>query len=249
MELEAYLKRLGVAEVEGRTLEFLTLLHERHLLEVPFENLDIHYGVEIILDEDRILQKIVANRRGGFCYELNSAFAWLLQKIGYSVTLLSAEVAKKEGGFGIPFDHMILRVDLDRPWLVDVGFGDSFRYPLPLADSVTVEQCGERFQLRRDESWWILERGVVKNGLVPQYRFTLEPRRLSEYQAGCRYHQSSPKSSFTRGPICTKALPEGRVTLHRDRLVTTRGQLRDERPIENRAKWLAALEKNFDIVL
>ncbi len=230
-------------------MELLTFLHERHLLEIPFENLDIHRGVEIVLDEGSILGKIVADHRGGFCYELNSAFAWLLNKLGYSVTLLSAEVAKKEGGFGIPFDHMILRVDLDQPWLVNVGFGDSFRYPLPLADGVTVEQYGERFRLRKDESWWILERGVGNNGLVPQYRFTLEPRRLSEYQVGCRYHQTSPESSFTQGPICTKALPEGRVTLHRDRLVTTCGQVREEKPISDKAEWLAALNNKFNIVL
>jgi N-hydroxyarylamine O-acetyltransferase len=144
---------------------------------------------------------------------------------------------------------MTLRVDLDGPWLVDVGFGDSFRYPLPLADGVTVEQQGDRFRIRRDEPWWLLERGAESHSFVPQYRFTLAARRLSDYQNGCRYHQTSPESSFTKGPICTRALPSGRVTLHRDRLVTTREKVREEQPIGSEAEWLAALKDDFGIEL
>ncbi len=112
-------------------MDALRRLHVAHLRTVPFENLDIHRGVPIVLEQDRILKKLVTDRRGGFCYELNSGFAWLLSELGYRVTLLSAEVARPEGGFGIPFDHMALLVEADGGlWLADVGFGDSFLYPL-----------------------------------------------------------------------------------------------------------------------
>ena len=81
MEIQSYLVRLGVRLGGTPSAEQLRMLHERHLLSVPFENLDIHRGAEIVLDEEQILDKIVSSRRGGFCYELNSAFAWLLRNI------------------------------------------------------------------------------------------------------------------------------------------------------------------------
>ena len=219
-------------------------------MNVPFENLDIHRGVEIVLEEEKILEKIIGDRRGGFCYELNASFARLLRSLDYNVTMLSAEVARKEGGFGIPFDHMTLRVELDLPWLADVGFGDSFRFPMPLEAETEVEQLGDRFRLVRDETWWILERlSRGEKDFRPQYRFTLEPRELSDFVTGCHYHQTSPKSTFTRGTICTKALPDGRVTLHPDRLVTTRGGNRTGELIQNQEEWTRALEESFGIVM
>jgi N-hydroxyarylamine O-acetyltransferase len=115
MDVSSYLSRLGL-DISGEpSPDQLRSLHQRHLLTVPFENLDIHRGVSISLDVGHILRKIIVSRRGGFCYELNGSFAWLLGNLGYKVTLLSAEVARKNGGFGIPFDHMVIRVDLDEP--------------------------------------------------------------------------------------------------------------------------------------
>jgi N-hydroxyarylamine O-acetyltransferase len=248
MEVQKYLDRLGVAVTGGPSLDALRSLHEAHLLNISFENLDIHRGVEIVLDEDKILDKIIEGRRGGFCYELNASFAWLLSRLGYEVTMLSAEVARDEGGFGIPFDHMTLLVGLDRAWLADVGFGDCFRFPLPLEAENESEQLGERFRLMRDGSWWIVERrSGGEQDFCPLYRFTLEPHELADFAEACHYHQTSPESTFTQGTICTRALLDGRVTLHPDRLATTRGGIRTEEPIRDPEQWEAVLEENFGI--
>ena len=85
-------------------------MHRAHLLAVPFENLDIHLGRPISLDQDALFGKIVTRRRGGFCYELNGLFALLLRELGFEVTLLSAGVARADGGFGPEFDHLTLLV-------------------------------------------------------------------------------------------------------------------------------------------
>jgi len=90
-------------------------LHVRHLLSVPFENLDIHLGRPIILDQELFYNKIVRDRRGGYCYELNGCFAWLLRELGFGVSMLSARVAGKNGGFSPDFDHMTLLVRLKEP--------------------------------------------------------------------------------------------------------------------------------------
>jgi N-hydroxyarylamine O-acetyltransferase len=81
---------------------------------------------KIILDPDRFVEKIVGQRRGGFCYELNGAFATLLAAAGFHVTLLSARVSNEEGIATREFDHLTLRIDLEDAWLADVGFGANF---------------------------------------------------------------------------------------------------------------------------
>ncbi len=101
---------------------------------MPFENLDIVARTPISLDLEAIHEKVVTRRRGGFCYELNGLFAWLLEQLGYDVTRLSARTVEGiDGELGPEFDHLVLQVDLAEPWLADVGFGDTFRTPLPLA--------------------------------------------------------------------------------------------------------------------
>jgi arylamine N-acetyltransferase len=125
------------------------------MLAVPFENLDISLGRKIICDESRFLHKIVNERRGGFCYEMNGAFAELLRALGFKVTLLSARVSGGDGSEGPEFDHLALRVDLDQPWLADVGFGDSFVEPLLLEPGL------EQAQIRQMLSTYFRARRIV----------------------------------------------------------------------------------------
>src|ERR1700690_1781469 len=119
MEVKAYLERINYKGSLLPTLETLRDLQFFHLLSVPFENLSIHANEPILLQDKSLFEKIVLRRRGGFCYELNGLFASLLRLLGFSVTLLSAGVAKKDGGFGPDFDHMTLMVLLEERWLVD----------------------------------------------------------------------------------------------------------------------------------
>src|SRR5256885_14139468 len=110
----------------GPDAETLRGLQVAHLQSVPFENLSIHAGEPIVLEDEALFKKIVERRRGGFCYEANGLFAALLRALGFHVSMLSAEVAHAEGGFSRAFDHMALMVRLEQRWLADGGFGDSF---------------------------------------------------------------------------------------------------------------------------
>ena len=134
MWVRDYLDRLGLDAVPDVNHAGLALLHHRHLLSVPFENLDIIAGRPLSLDRADLLDKIVRRGRGGFCYELNGLFAELLAALGFRVERLSARVFNRDTGLaGPPRDHLCLRVWLDeRPWLADVGFGRGFREPRPL---------------------------------------------------------------------------------------------------------------------
>ena len=134
-------------EIDRPSIDLLRALHRAHLFTVPFENLDIGLKREIICNEARIVHKIVNERRGGFCYELNGAFAALLRALGFRVTLLSARVAREDGSYGPEFDHLTLRVDLDEPWLADVGFGEGFLEPLRLESRAQQAQSGRVYRL------------------------------------------------------------------------------------------------------
>ena len=174
------------------TAEWLRELQVRHLFAVPFENLDIHLGARIVLTEQALLDKIVARRRGGFCYELNGAFAGLLSTLGFDVTLLAGRVIG-EHGLGPPFDHLALRVRTPEPWLVDVGFGRLSRHPLRLDSRAAQPDPAGVFAIRDSGDGDI---DVVHDGR-PQYRLEPRPRQLADFEATCWWHQTSPKSHFT----------------------------------------------------
>jgi N-hydroxyarylamine O-acetyltransferase len=247
LDTTAYLRRIGHDGPVEPSLESLRRLHLAHLHAVPFENLDIHLGRPIVLDEARLVDKVVRQRRGGFCYELNGAFAALLRALGFRVTLLSAGVHGKDGAFGPEFDHLLLRVDLDEPWLADVGFGDSFLEPLRLAESVQ-EQHGRAYRIDRDGEHHTLLR-LAEAAWEPQHRFTLKPRALDDYSAMCRYHQTSPESHFTRKRVTTIATPTGRLTLSGARLIVNENGERRELPLEDEADHARTLREHFGIEL
>jgi N-hydroxyarylamine O-acetyltransferase len=245
----AYLDRLGYTGPTQPTATVLRELHRAHLLTVPFENLDIALGRKIVCDEEAFVRKVVERRRGGFCYELNGAFAALLRALGFRVTLLSACVPRADGSQAPEFDHLVLRVDLEEPWLADVGFGDCFLDPLRLQLDVEQPQSGGRYRLvRRDDSLHV-QRIESDGNWKEQYSFTLVPRSLQDFAAMCHYHQTSPESPFTQKSVCTRAIPEGRITLADRKLITTRAGTRQEKLLDSEEERRAALKTHFGITL
>jgi len=257
MDVQAYLHRVHYTEpltpgVYRPSVDLLRSLHRAHLFAVPFENLDISLGRAILCDEGRILHKIVNEHRGGFCYELNGAFAALLRALGFRVTLLSGRVARATGGYSPEFDHLTLRVDLEEPWLADVGFGDCFLEPLRFEPGMEQPQNGRIYRLTSRltpiERAFDLE-VTVEGKWKKEYAFTLEPRELSEFAGMCRYHQTSPDSHFTRQRICSLATPGGRITLSDEKLIETHEGSRQETLLSGDEEWREKLRELFGVVL
>lgn len=249
MDIAAYLARIGFTGPIEPMAETLRRLHLAHLYTVPFENLDISLGREILCDEKRFFHKIVELHRGGFCYELNGAFAALLRELGFRVNLLSARVSREDGSASPDFDHLALRVDLDEAWLADVGFGDSFLEPLRLTPEIEQEQGSLRFRIFAVGDVMIVQRQLDDGNWKSQYRFTLVPRQLSDFAARCRFQQTSPESHFTQQRICTLATREGRITLSDLKLIRTTGKVREERRLRDEDEWRAALLQYFGVRL
>jgi len=247
--VDAYLKRIGYAGPLKPNSTLLRSLHRAHLLAVPFENLDLSLGRKIICDEDAFLRKIVEHRRGGFCYELNGAFTALLRALDFQVTLLSARVPREDGTRSPEFDHLTLRVDLEEPWLADVGFGDCFLEPLRFAIGFEQPQGGRKYRIVDENGTLHVERTEPDDRWKRQYSFTLTPRRLDEFAAMCHYHQTSPESPFTRKKLCTLATADGRITLSDRKLIITRNGSREERMLGSEEEWRNVLMDYFQIRL
>lgn len=248
ISVSAYLERIGYAGSTELTAHTLRALHRAHLFTVPFENLDIGLKRAIPCDAEAAVRKIVERRRGGFCYEMNGAFAWLLRELGYRVTLLSARVARPDGTWGPEYDHLTLRVNLDEPWLADVGFGDSFLDPLRLEPGLEQEQGRECFRIVEDSGLRV-EKRSPEGSWNAEYLFTLEPRDLAEFAGMCRYHQSSPESHFTQKRVCTLARPDGRITLADLKLIVTREGKRNGRMLGSEKDWAGVLREEFGVIL
>ena len=252
MNIDAYLERINYNGSRAVNAETLRDLQVAHLRSVPFENLSIHAGEPIVLNEDALFTKIVDARRGGFCYECNGLFAGLLRALGFDVAMLAAGVAKREGEFGPIFDHMALMVPLDERWLADVGFGESFLEPLLLDSRADQVQGTRTFRIDDDNNGGlILSRRDDGEDWKPQYRFTLQPYTFPDYEEMCRFHQTSPDSHFTKGLICSRATADGRITLSDMRFITTSGpqHLRDERTLSSREEYDRVLRDEFGVVM
>jgi len=248
LDIGAYLERIGYNGPRNPSPENLRALHLAHLHTVPFENLDIHLGRTLSLNGNALFDKIVTRRRGGFCYELNGLFAALLGELGFRITMVSAEVARQSGGFSPPFDHLALLADLDEPWLVDVGFGNSFCEPLRLHEAAAQPQGDAAYLILLDGDYRNVLRRDRDGDWTPQYRFTLQPHSLADFAERCRFHQTSPESHFTQNRICTLALPEGRITLSGTRLIVTTAAGRTETELASAAEYTAVLRERFGVV-
>lgn len=237
--VDAYLERIGADRTSS-----LAELQYRHLVSVPFENLSIHLGEEIVLEPEALVGKVVDRRRGGFCYELNGALATLLAELGHPVEMLQARVIG-DGVPGIPYDHMALRVG---DQLVDAGFGSFTHYPLRLDERGDQSDPAGTFRITEtgDGSG---DLDVFQDGAL-QYRLETRPRRLQDFVAGAWWHSTSPKSHFTRQVVCSRLTGDGRISLSgNEKLITTAlDGARTEKPIAA-GEVLATYREHFGIEL
>ena len=248
--IDAYLARISVtAEFDlAPTFETLRLLQTQHLMSVPFENLDIHLNRPIVLDIDKFYAKIVEERRGGFCYELNGLFNDLLKSLGFNTRLVSARVFGGEKGFGPEFDHAAIIVTIgELEYLADVGFGDFAAEPLRLIADIEQQDREGHFVIRRAE-FGVLEVNKRKGGdLVPEYRFEPIGRDLSEFTEMCDFQQYSPESHFTKRKLCSIMTDTGRKTLTDTSFIETSNGERREIAIDSEQSFAEMLKKEFGI--
>jgi len=241
-----YLKRIHCS-IQQPTIKFLQQLQKNHMYYVPFENLDVMRRVPIYLNLETIYEKIVTNKRGGYCYEVNGLFQWLLEAVGFDTYLVGATVMRPTGEFAKKNTHVGIIVTLDQPYLVDVGFGNSQLQPLTLDGQTFTDVSGTYKVKQLDDITYDLMR-IHDNAWRTLYRFQLKEMSLSGFHEGVVYNQVSKNSSFTHADLITKPTETGRITLRDHTLTITYHGEKTEQKLTPSEKT-ETLRKTFGIYL
>ncbi|MEU5404138.1 arylamine N-acetyltransferase [Streptomyces sp. NPDC005963] len=245
MTTAAYLERIAAERPERPDLAALRHLHERHVLSVPFESLDYHLGKEIYYKDERVVEKIVHRRRGGACGELNSAFFFLLEALGFNVHLRHGRVWI-DGRLRDPYNHMLLTAEIEgRHWLVDVGFGKGSRYPISMDTPEAQSDPHGAFSVRKVDD---RATDVLRNG-KPQYRVYDDPTSLADFDQTIFWYRTSPDSMLLQNMFCSLPTEDGWVLLKDDVLTVTRGRETETERLADDSAVLGAYEKWFGITL
>ncbi len=252
MDISGYLRRINYNGIVYRDLEILRELQRNHLSAIPFETLEIHNQIRILLQIDCLYQKVILDQRGGYCYELNVLFHHLLSLTGFNVSFIAGRLHHGNNKYGRDFEHMALLVELgDRQWLVDVGYGDFSMTPLALtpgeiqSDGRTYYQIIDPVILDGRPYLGVAKWNHSKQDFKMDYIFDLTPRVLADFYDMNEFHQTSPESHFARSLICTLPTPEGRISLINNKLIRTENGKRQVRLIQNEDHRQEILEKYF----
>lgn len=246
MNVNNYLKRFNAHISDSTSLSDLTQLQKLHLQHVPFENLDVLQKVPIYLNLETIFKKIVHANRGGYCYELNGLFQWLLTELGYDANLVAATVLKPDDQWAKADTHAAIVVQLDEPYLVDVGFGAATpTVPVPL-NKKSVNDVRATYSIERvNPTEFDLIRESNREERI-LYRFKDEKKELIYFHEGCVFNQVSQDSTFTHHDIVTRATENGQITLNDLTLSHLKGGSLEKEIISNEEKAYV-LQKFFNI--
>ncbi len=226
--------------------ETLKNLHRHHIMNVPFENLDIHYHKLFDLELSNIYSKVVDNSRGGFCCELNYLFNSFLKALGFSTKIISSRVFDSEGIPGPEFDHMSIYVRTERDYIADVGFGDLFVRPLEIKEGVQDDGRNQFLIEPNQRREYTLS--MSSDGLNFQKKYVFSLKEVVEYfKKPCLDKQTNPESYFVKNMVCTLATESGRVTLFNDKLIRKTYAERSEISILSDMDLQIQLKENFNI--
>lgn len=245
-----YLDRITYSGGLEPDLALLKKLQKNHLLNVPFENLDIHYQTPIKLNMDRIYEKIVPTNRGGFCYELNGLFYELLISLGFSAKRISARVYENDNQYSPEFDHLAIIVTIgNTEYLTDVGFGEFILEPLALhLGKIQNDPRGSYLIDTHKEGY--LQVNKIENGtLTPEFIFQNIERELREFEGMCAYHQSDPNSHFMKKRLISIPTIEGRITISGHTLKIKRKKKVVEKQLKNETEFRQELWNHFKITI
>jgi N-hydroxyarylamine O-acetyltransferase len=250
--ISQYLDRIGLAEVPAVNSEGLQKVHAAQAFSVPFENMDVYLGRTIALAPEHLYTKLIRQRRGGYCFELNGLLYLALKTMGFTVRQLLARVLY---GLEIPsaHTHEVLVVTIDgNEWLADVGFGGpGLCLPVPLVADQVFEQYGERYRLIRNPKYgMMLQREIDDKSYLDLYCFQLDELTLeTDIEMANHYTSTWPQSIFRLHRMCALRKPWGRVTLLDSELTYYRDGQSTKDILPEGPPFFAALSDNFGINL
>ncbi|MGE0443055.1 MAG: arylamine N-acetyltransferase [Gemmatimonadales bacterium] len=243
--LGRYLARLGLDRAPPPTTDTLIRLHRAHLERIAYENLDIHLGVGLPLGEEAAVAKL-GDGRGGWCYEMNGCFGWVLRELGFTAHYAAGTVRRRVAEPVPEGNHLVIVVELERRYLADVGFGNGLLEPVPLEEGC-YRQDGFEVRLAREADRWIVLFG--HEGSDHRFDLTTTPRPLAWFASECRRLQTDPASPFVRRTVCHRFDGEGFVTLRGAVLTRTTPRGATSRVLADADDYVETLRGGFGLDL
>lgn len=247
-----YLAHLGISGTPSATEAFLSVLTRAHLETVPFENLEVHYEHrEPSLTAEGLFRKVVENRRGGYCFELNKLFYLLLKGLGFTCYSVPARVVHRRPELrGISHRGTVVEID-GRKWFCDVGFGGAGPKGAIRVDTDEVQTVfGDDFQVIADPDtypgeWAIcrFEDGVREKVLVYRDIPWLEP----DFDTLNAYYATYHRSPFVNKRILYRCKPDGWISLTENTVTKMTGSVRQTVELQTEEEVQALLAREFGL--
>ncbi|SUL70313.1 N-acetyltransferase [Staphylococcus aureus] len=222
-KLEDYLQ-IEPTRYNQPSIEALNYYATRFMLTVPFENIDVQNGKPISVDIDALFNKIVHDKRGGFCYELNTFFKAYLQQKGFNPELMSATIHTPGGGRSQNGSHASLVVSINNVFYVtDVGFGDLPLNAIPITlpdDTQQITDISGTFRAifnSEDKDIFYVQK-YENNHWHTKYEAEFKAREIEEFDQNIEYNQTHPDSVFVKHLLITMPQSFGRATMSENHL-------------------------------
>ena len=247
MELAAYLHRICFDGSARPDLATLRAIHRAHQYAVPFENLDVLLHRPIVLDAEANYNKIVGQRRGGWCYQLNGVMGWALEQIGFDVMRMSAGVMRVRVGDAQLGNHLCLLVGLDQRYLVDVGFGGGLVEPLPLKTSEREDRPYRLGLTELDDGYWRFAEIAHGAGDASSFDFRVAPADEALLARKCQFLQTDPASPFVQNLVVQRRTADTHLSLRGRVLQATHATRVDKKLLNSADELVATLRERFDL--
>lgn len=215
IDLELYFNRIGYQGSRDVNIQTLTGIHRQQCLSIPLDMLDHHLGLPLSLEPEFIFNKILRNKRGGGCSQLNEILALALIQLGFKVERLMARVFYdlKEGQAPI-LNHKILKVTLNNEtWLCDCGFYSGLIEPIPLVLNTQFDHCNRSFILTEHKEYGFMFKVKIEDEWVEMYAFNLTSYIAEDYKAILAYNCINPDRPFLDHAIVTLNTLDGKKIL------------------------------------
>ncbi|MET0389525.1 MAG: arylamine N-acetyltransferase [Polyangiales bacterium] len=252
-QLERYFARIGYRGPRTASLPVLHALTAAHAQSIPFENLDVLLERRIDLSDDALFDKLVVQRRGGYCFEQNGLFLRVLQTLGFAVTPLSARgrIFQRAREITPPRTHLFLQVELDGTrWFTDVGVGAlsltaALHFEL---DTPQVTPHDTRRIVFEDNRYY---HQVLYDTWTDVYEFTGEAMPKIDCEVSNWFTSAHPQSHFKNQLIVARPTSDGRrYTIHNTELkIREHNGESHVTPIEAPETLLALLQAHFGLHL
>lgn len=246
-QVDAYLERIGMDRPRSLDLRSLSELHRAHLMAFTWEALDAFMGWPSSIAPAAAYAKMVEGRRGGWCYEMNGLFGAALAALGFRVTRLCGGVDRERLGDAAIGNHLTLRVDLDRPYLAEVGVADAIVEPVPVAVG-PIRQRGFDFSITSVEGGWLRLNNHAR-GIAKSFDFRPDHSDEAAMAATHGWLMEDPGSPFTGALAILRHVPDGYLVLQNDCLRRVTADSLSEQRITGADHFADTLETVFDLAV